>query len=89
MTLGYVMLSLRRRLLDVMESNNRQSAEEIFITLSTLREVSYEQQNESLTALVVDLVDSARDVASGVKGKAVIPTVEEIQAQFPPVTKSS
>jgi len=89
MTLLDFMLSLRQRLLDSMEESNQQLAEEIFITLSTLREASYEQQNESLTALIVDLVDSARDAASGVKGKLEIPTVEQIQAQFPPATKSS
>ena len=89
MTLLDFLLSLRQRLLIAMDSNNRQSAEEIFITLSTLRDVSYEQENEELTSLIVDLVDSARDIASGIRGKSEIPTVKNIQSLFPSATKSS
>lgn len=89
MTLADVLLSLRIRLMQTMNNDNRQSAEEIFITLSTLRDISYERQDENLTSLIVDLVDSARDIASGVKGKLTILSAEQIQAQFRSATKSS
>jgi len=88
-TLADVLLSLRSRLLQASDDNDAELAETLFITFSVLQDISYEYKNESTTSLIVDLVDSARDVASGVKGKLEIPTVEQIQAQFPPATKSS
>jgi|GEM_PF-2184930 len=89
MTLLDFLLSLRQHLLDALKNQDRQSAEDIFITLSMLRDISYERQNEIFTSVIVDLVDSARDIASGVQGKSDIPTEETIQALFPPQTKAS
>ena len=84
MTLNDLLLALRQRLLAVMEEKNRQGAEDLFVTLSTLREISYATNDERLTALIVDLVDAARDVAMGVEGKNQIPSIDDIQAVLPP-----
>jgi hypothetical protein len=89
MTFYELLLSLRKRLLTAQEEGNRQDAEDLFVTLSTLREISYEKRDEQLTSLIVDLVDSARDVAMGVRGKSQIPSPDDIAALFPPTEKAS
>jgi hypothetical protein len=80
---------LRQRLLDAERDEHRQLGEELFSTLNMMCEISYEKQNEALTNVITDLMDAARDVAMGVKGKSEIPTIEDIQAVFPPAEKAS
>lgn len=89
MTYYQLLLSLRQRLISAMTNQDRDTADDLFTTLSMLREVSYESNDEALTGLIVDLVDAARDVVMGVKGKAQIPSIEDIQAVFPPNQKAS
>jgi hypothetical protein len=84
-----LLLSLRQRLISAMANQDRNTADDLFTTLSMLREVSYETNDEALTGLIVDLVDAARDVVMGVKGKSQIPSIEAIQAVFPPNQKAS
>ncbi len=79
MTFTELMCLLRQRLLQIRDEDNRKEAHELFIAFSVLREVSYEVGNEELTGLIVDLVDSARDVAMGIRGKSHIPSVETIK----------
>ena len=89
MTFYELLLSLRKRIITAQETKNRQDAEDLFVTLSTLREISYEKQDEALTSLIVDLVDAARDTAMGVQGKSQIPTQEDIETLFPPTEIAS
>ena len=84
-----LLLSLRQRLLNAMANQDRETADDLFTTLSMLREVSYESRDEALTNVIVDLVDAARDVVMGVKGKSQIPSIEAIQAVFPQNQKAS
>lgn len=89
MTLRDFLLSIRERLIDAANSNQAQVAEDIFITVFMLRDISYERHDEELTSLIVDLVNAARDLASGVKGKMEIPSIEDIEVLFPPASKAS
>lgn len=78
MTVIDILTSLRQRLFDAAEQNDR-AANELFTTLSLLREISYEGTNREFTGILVDLVDVARDITMGVKGKHGIPSVEAIR----------
>lgn len=89
MTYYQLLLSLRQRLINAFANQDRESADDLFTTLSILREVSYETDDDALTSIIVDLVDAARDVVMGVKGKSQIPTIEAIQAVFPANQKAS
>lgn len=65
-----------------MQNNNRDEANQLFTTLAVLREISYQSPNRELTGVIIDLLDSARDVAMGVSWKSTLPTVEQLQAAF-------
>ncbi len=82
MTLLEVLVSIRQQLLQCIDENNRQEAEQLFTALAVLREISYQSPNRELTGIIIDLLDSARDVAMGVSWKSTIPTVEQLQAAF-------
>jgi hypothetical protein len=90
MTLFDILCLIRARLLNLIAQNNPNEAEELFTTLSVLRELSYEGKNEALTMVIVDLLDSARDIATGLRGsKSAIPSVENIRAVFTPSSEAS
>lgn len=89
MTYYELLISLCQRLLNAEKDENRQLAEELFSTLNMMCEISYEKQDEALTNVITDLMDSARDVAMGVRGKSEMPTIEDIQAVFPSIEKAS
>ena len=89
MTLSDLLTKLRGQLLDAVNGDDRTKAEDLFITLATLRDSSYAFKSENLTSLIVDMTDAARDAAMGVKGKAEIPTEDAIRALFSPNTRAS
>ena len=82
MTLLDVLLILRDRLQIAYEKNQRSDGELLMIIFDRLTEISYAQDNRALTGILVDLTDTARDVAMGVRGKAVMTKIEDIQAVF-------
>jgi hypothetical protein len=89
MTYYELIISLWQRLLDAERDGSRKLGEELFSTLNMMCGISYEKQNEALTNVITDLMDSARDVAMGVKGKSEISSMEDIQSVFPPTEKAS
>jgi len=89
MTFPEILISLRQRLVQAWQENDKPVAEDIFTTLSMLREISYESNNEALTGIITDLLDSARDIVMESRMKSNIPSVDAIQSVFPPNTKAS
>lgn len=82
MTLADMVVSLRQRLLDAREQQDRSSLGVLQTTFGALIEASYDTQERSLIEILVALEDSARDAAMGVGWKSDIPSVERIQQAF-------
>ncbi|MBI5670264.1 MAG: hypothetical protein HZC41_19900 [Chloroflexi bacterium] len=82
MTLADMVLSLRQRLLDAREQDDRASLGVLQTTFGALIEASYGTQERTLIEILIALEDAARDAAMGVGWKSDIPSVEGIQQAF-------
>jgi hypothetical protein len=89
MSLLDVLLSIREQLIQYATENNRKDAEDVFITLSTLREISYHSPNRSLTGILVDLTSAAQDIVMGESWKSTIPSVDSIRTVFASIDEAS
>lgn len=83
-----MVLSLRQRLLDAREQDDRTSLGVLQTTFGALIEASYRTQERTLIEILVALEDAARDAAMGVGWKSDIPSVETIRRAFE-ITSSS
>ncbi len=79
MTLVNLLRALRQRLLDSLESDNREDLVALYTSFTVLKEVSYGSGNKSFIHLLVKLEDAAQDGTMGVKGKHSIPSNEAIE----------
>ena len=86
MTLADVLVDIRKQLL---EAKSREQGEMLFVALSQLRETCDAKGNETQCEIIVDLLDTARDVATGIVGKSQIPSIDMIEAAFAPSNKTS
>jgi hypothetical protein len=86
MTLADVLIDVRKQLI---EPKSGEQGEMLFVALSQLLETCYERGTETQCAIIVDLLDTARDVAMGVVGKSQIPSENDIQVAFVPSSKAS
>jgi hypothetical protein len=89
MTLFEVLIDIRAILLVALETKNRDMAEAAFVTLSMLRDSAYERKAEQQAIVIVDMLDSARDIVGGVYFKAQIPSISDIRAAFIPSQEAS
>ncbi|MBC7810259.1 MAG: hypothetical protein H7175_03890 [Burkholderiales bacterium] len=74
-----LLLSLRQRLLDAREKNDKTQLSYLKITFGTLVEAAYTVEDKALVAILVDLEDAARDSITGVDWKSSIPSIEVIE----------
>jgi hypothetical protein len=82
MTLADLICSLRQRMLNAWEQNDKEILEALFMTFGILREASYEGENREFTGILVDLEDVTRDALMGFKfpaGHNISPISEEIR----------
>lgn len=79
MTLANLFLSIRHRISESIDADDRKTLSEIKITLTILREASYSSKDEAFIHLVVQLEDVARDGAMGMALKQELPTEEQIR----------
>jgi hypothetical protein len=78
MTLLQVLRTLRQRLLEALQSDNREDLVALYTTLTVLREIAYAHQQTALVGVLVDMEDAAQEGTMGVKGKIAVPTLEAI-----------
>lgn len=83
-TLADVVISLRQRLIEAAERQDRDGLGALKITFGELVETSYSTSEQSLTRIFVALEDAARDAVMGVPWKSDIPSVEAIHQAFYP-----
>jgi hypothetical protein len=83
MTLCDVMIDIRAKLLLAIETKDRDMADTAFVTLSMLRDSAYERKAEQQAIVIVDMLDSVRDIVGGVYFKAALPSINDIRAAFP------
>jgi hypothetical protein len=81
-----MVLSLRQRLLDAREQEDRASLGILHTTFGALVEASYRTQEDALVEILIALEDAARDAAMGVGWKSDIPSVRTIQEAFEKTT---
>ncbi|MBC7811349.1 MAG: hypothetical protein H7175_09385 [Burkholderiales bacterium] len=74
-----LLLSLRQRLLDACEKNDKTQLSYLKITFGMLIEAAYTTEYKALIAILVDLEDAARDSMTGVDWKGSIPSIEVIE----------
>jgi hypothetical protein len=78
-TLVDLVLSLRERLVDALNRNDRETLRQLHQTFDTLTEVSYAWRDKTLSALLEDFAYSAQHGAMGVFGKAMdVPSIERV-----------
>jgi hypothetical protein len=88
MTLFDFLRSIRERLIQAIDQDDRKLVGELKITLTILREASYDFQTLSITSLIVALEDIARDGVMGFALKSEIPSVEMLRSAFLVTDKS-
>jgi hypothetical protein len=88
-TLYDVLIDIRSKLLEALESKNRSVGEQVFSTLATLRDIAYEHKEQEQAIVIEDLLDSARSIAGGVFFKAEIPGIQAIRTAFLPAQEAS
>lgn len=81
-----MVLSLRQRLLEAREQEDRASLGILHTTFGALVEASYGTQEDALVEILIALENAARDAAMGVGWKSDIPAVRTIQEAFEKTT---
>lgn len=80
MTIAELIIHLRKQLIELRGTNNRQAIAELLSTFKMLTKASFESGDKDLTAILVDLTDSARDMFMGKPLNGKVPTEEAIYA---------
>jgi hypothetical protein len=79
MSIEEIILYLRNQLLELRGENDRQAVAELLSTFKMLTKISFENGDKHLTAVLVNLTDSARDLNMGKPLNGSVPTETEIR----------
>ena len=79
-TLVNLMCYLRQRLLEARDRNDQTGLATLLGTLDLLRDAAWNKGDESLAAIIQDMIDAVQDSLMGVGWKSEIPSEEFIVA---------
>lgn len=79
-TLADLVCGLRQNLLIARERKDLANLTILQNTLDILRDIAWNKEDESLAAIIQDMVDASRDALMGVDWKSSIPSEEQIRS---------